>query len=998
MRVSPRLAASTVACLSATWINTTAKALPIGFGVNQGDLKYDEVKSDHFYIYLDHRAPAEGQQTLNALEAARPYVESWLGQHRTDPLPVIMSAQTTNASFANPITDVLEIQTGGQGDKELAWHEYTHATMYRQFDTFLGRGYNFLPLIPMPAWFLEGLAEMTSVSVGSDVTAGIERYQALSGDWPTYDRLHSLYSSGNFAMRGYATSGAFVSYILRSGDANKLPTLLSDYEHYLWPWYWPVSVIPGHMPIDHAMKDFRSLDGADLYVAYKAAATAHWKSAFDGPFFVSERAPKLAFRGLGGWTSDGSISEILTSGDQGLAFSSLVFDDKSGWAIDTKREAPVTRDHEAFTAFRGKSYVGIVKYLPDAPQDMSTITWTQIVEPGATPTKTFTIKRKGLVSKLWELPRDLAWYEQEESHTSFCLVSKDGGAVNCPLTASLPEAVRPLGQRASKPGDKLSQELWFSVGTAKLTGTLYEVRVFDAATRQFKTTFQTGLGQPIAAAFTDNSENEQSDTWLLLGERDRRTLRRYTRDGTCQGMALVRDHIIDVKGLASGELLLGLYGGQDQYIRKVKPSELKVVPCTLPTGQMSPLQFAMLQKGPLDLATALQGASIWRTPSLEENTKALAEASASPTTDKAVQPETGTDNSIKPAAYRARPVFMFPWIGANDAYGPQFGVVSVPLMDHMQNETVQASFLYGLFSNFPNTDISLTSTRWRPTLNVSAFRQHTFNGILSNGQVTRVQYMDEIGSRFQGAYGMRLWDGVASVSFGLKYSHLRPIIGFTSGIRQGYLVEPSASFAWFRSFGRMSLSAQVSGRVAPALFNRQFDYNQLGGSVTAGFTMPRSGRLSLGIDGSRTRGKKMRELREYYLPLRTFIPGSGGGYNQNSFALSQANSGLFTPIQSNSQGRIKADYTVPIITDINKSWWLLYFEQLNLTAFYNYGAGWNGARPRRGWDKLLAAHGYALDLHLENKGVNVNLGIGAGKVVQRPDFQPYLTAGFDALF
>ncbi|MEN9835421.1 MAG: hypothetical protein RL011_1614 [Pseudomonadota bacterium] len=995
MRVSLRLAASGIASLCAGWIGTKAEALPIGFGVNQGELKYDEIKSDHFYIYLDKRAPAEGQQTLNALEAARPYVESWLGQHRDDPLPVIMSAQTTNASFANPITDVLEIQTGGQGDKELAWHEYTHSTMYRQFDTPLGRGYNFLPLIPMPAWFLEGLAEMTSVSVGSDVTAGIERYHALSGDWPSFDRLHSLYSSGNFAMRGYATSGAFVSYVLRSGDAMKLPTLLSDYQHYLWPWYWPVSVIPGHMPIDHAMRDFIGRDGADLYEDYKTAASEHWNRAYDGPFFVGEKSPKLGLRGLGGWSSNGESSEVLTSGDLGLSLSSLVFDGKSGWAIDTKRETVLTSDESAFTAFKGKSYVGVVRYRPDSPQDESTITWTETGVTGAAPAREFTIKRKGLVSKLWELPEHLAWYEQEQSQTRFCLISKENGVISCPLAVSLPEVIRPLGDLPQQPGERISKEIWLAVGKAKLTGTLYDVRIFDAKNQRLISAFQTGLGQPLVAAFTGDPQGE---AWLLVGERDRRTVRRYTRDGTCLSTALVRDHILDIKGLASGELLLGLYGGQETYIRKVQPSALKMSPCTVPTGQISPLQFAMLHGKPLDLATALQGASLWRTPSPEEAAQALAKASSAPPTDEALQPQTGTDLTLQPAEYWARPVFMFPWIGANDAYGPQFGVVSVPLMDHMQNETLQASFLFGHLSKFLNTEISLTSTRWRPTLSASAFRQQTFNGILSNGQVTRVQFMDEIGTRLQGAYGMRLGDGFASMSFGLKYSHLQPIFGFMNGIRRGYLVEPSASFAWFKSFGRMSLNAQVSGRVAPGFLNRQFDYNQLGASVTAGLNLPRSGRLSLGIDGSRTRGKKMRELREYYLPLRTFIPGSGGGYNQNSFALTQANSGLFTPIQSNSQGRIKADYTVPVISDINKAWWLLYFEQLNFTAFYNYGAGWNGARPRRGWDKLLAAHGYAIDLHMENKGVNFNLGLGAGKVVQRPAFQPYLSAGFDALF
>ena len=64
-------------------------ALPIGFGVNQGSLEYNEIKNDHFYIYHDSRTPNEGVIALESLEAARPHLESWIGVHRPDGLPVV---------------------------------------------------------------------------------------------------------------------------------------------------------------------------------------------------------------------------------------------------------------------------------------------------------------------------------------------------------------------------------------------------------------------------------------------------------------------------------------------------------------------------------------------------------------------------------------------------------------------------------------------------------------------------------------------------------------------------------------------------------------------------------------------------------------------------------------------------------------------------------------------------------------------------------------------
>ena len=979
-----------------------AAALPIGFGINQGHLRYDEVTSDHFYVYLDHRTPAEGALTLNALEAARPHLELWLGQHRPDPLPVILSAQTTNASFANPITDALEIQSGGLGDKELAWHEYTHSTMYRSFDTWLGRSYDFLPLIPMPAWFIEGIAESTSVSVSSDVTSGIERYQALSGDWPSYDRLHSLYSAGNFATRGYATSGAFLSYMLRRGDANKLPDLLHGYFWYLMPWYWPGSLIPGNLPLDHALEDYLGQNSRGLFDEYQKAAKTHWDQAYEGPFFVGEQAARLGLRGTPGWRSDGEKITMLSANEDALSEIEIVFDDKSKWAVNWRPKSLLSEQGRTVTALRGQDFLGTVTYLPDPPQDVSTLSW-QPLPTKDNKYKKLNFKRKGAISKLWETTTHLAWYEQEQSATRFCQLPKTGGSVDCPLTTTLPQYLKPIGERWLKPKTKIAGqsdvsspiELWFSTADYKLTGTTYQIKVYDSSKQKFVNTFTTGLGQPIGAAFAGP---DASTVWLLLAERDRRTLRRYTPDGTCLGMADVRDHVLDIKGLASGDLVLALYHGQETNLRRVSPSELKLRACSTPTGHMSPLQFALIQDKPIDLATAMQGASLWRRVEPKEASATENTVAASPSADKAVQPGTGSDTTPKPAEYRARPLFAFPWIGANDAYGPQIGVVSVPLMDHLQNETVRATFLVGIMSRFPNIDLSLTSTRWLPTINFSLFKQQTFNGLLSSGTVRKVQYMDEKGARLESGLGFRLLGGFASTGLAVKYAHLKPIIGFSNGIRRGFLVEPAASFGLFHSFGRLSLSNQISGRVAPAAFNTNFDYNQIGASSTLGMSLPAAARLSLGVEASRTRGKKMRELQEYYLPLRTFIPGSGGGYNQNSFPLGNANSGLFSPIQANTQGRFKADYNMPLLKDIDKAWWLLYLQRLDFTAFYNYGAAWNGSRPRRGWDKLLGAHGYSLDLRMENKGVHFNMGLGAGKVVGRKNFQPYATAGFDALF
>ncbi|HYX37879.1 MAG TPA: hypothetical protein VE954_32650, partial [Oligoflexus sp.] len=176
-----------------------SQALPIGFGRNQGDLNFKEIQSPNFFIYHDERTPHEGQLVLESLESARPRLEDWLKVQRTSPLKVIVSSTTSNPSFANFITDAVELQTLGRGGRDLVWHEYTHSTMYRHLDNIFGPAGSIIHLPWMPAWWIEGLAEALSVSNGSDQQYGIERYYALNGNWPSYDKLHALYDGSRFS-------------------------------------------------------------------------------------------------------------------------------------------------------------------------------------------------------------------------------------------------------------------------------------------------------------------------------------------------------------------------------------------------------------------------------------------------------------------------------------------------------------------------------------------------------------------------------------------------------------------------------------------------------------------------------------------------------------------------------------------------------------------------------------------------------------------------------
>lgn len=341
---------------------------------------------------------------------------------------------------------------------------------------------------------------------------------------------------------------------------------------------------------------------------------------------------------------------------------------------------------------------------------------------------------------------------------------------------------------------------------------------------------------------------------------------------------------------------------------------------------------------------------------------------------------------------------FFPWLGADDAYGSQIGMVSVPLMDHMQNLTVDYTFLLGTTSLFPAQNLGVTWTRWQPTWNLSAYRAQSYNGRFVSRSTGNIfsSFLDEKGTQLSVAYNTYTSFATWAMTAGIKSSEFDLYIGPAAQNDVGTENTLFSSLSMSKSYSNISWAVGTNNKVAPDYINPRLDYNQVGGSASLAFFAPTGTKLSFGVDSSRTRGEAQRSLKEFYLPLKTFLPGSGGGLNQNSFSLTPYGS-LFSPRFGDTQGRIRANFTTPIIEDLAIHRWILYFERLDFSAFYNYGGAWFGAEPKFGWDKLIAAHGYNVDLQMENKGVRANVGIGLGRVVH-DDLQLYLKTGFDALF
>lgn len=1011
-------------------LGQVGQSMPIGFGYNQGEREYLELKTPHFYVYHHQQTPHEGAMVANALEAAKPVLDAWIGKTRQEPLPVVLSATSSNASFANFVTDALEIQTHGRGGRDLFWHEQTHETMYRYFDTIFGTAGAAVYLPWTPAWFIEGLAEALTMSLGSDVIASVERSHARTGHWPSYDRLFSIYGTQNSAFfeEGYATSGAFVSWMLKRGlkkNPDFLKHLLKRLEKYSGPKYylWSFNPVSSFMPMKEALQKSLGRSGRSFYKLYQKEATAFWKGHKRAPLVLN--LPGKRRRTLG--------QPLFVRNTEGLQYLAAIkgrsqtqviqadFDQRTGWWQNSEDllESISQRFSSAFFIYRDGLQL-FVSHSVDRYSAEQTYTLIQR-DPESGVTREL-VDLKGRIKGLFETVERIYWVEEKFERTRVCYIPKSSLGqsqkvsrldVVCPVQSSLPKHLELLGfryklypgiavQPKSSDDESLVSELFMVEREETLHGDRSRILIFDPTSDRLTRLNYNGGGVPRAAAVYDKY------SWVLVRTLNRQMLKKLDRFGFCSREVPLADQVENVHRLDKSHLALTMKNAQGYTVRKVRLSSLMGRECQPSTTPSSPLMWAMGKERLVSLADALHNIDLWKVEKdqlqsrVALNQQKVLGISAS--LDRAQGPVGNfpavKPGSSKPRVWRARPLFYFPWIGADDAQGTQFGLISVPLMDHLQNETVRGTALFGLKSKFPSTEIALVSHRFWPTWETSVFKRQVWDGncrLPSNENQVWSSYFDDTGAQVNlklPFFGDR--SGV-QLRVGVRASLLKEYINDCDFENQEVrLFENFASLSFRRSvIGGHSIYAEIDGKIAPEGMNEHKDYNVFSTKVGSNLSLPiLKSRLLLSVSGKRTRGAKMFNLKEYYTPLKTFIAGSGGGYNQNSFSLSK-NSVLFSPRIGDTKARLETAWSAPILSNVEKQVWLFYLDKLKYTAFYNYGGAWTVGR-NKARERMVSALGNRLDLLFENKGVKFNASLGTGKVVGQA-LEVFVQFGFDAI-
>lgn len=1070
----------------------TASGLPQNFNTTQGTIPYAEITTPHFRVYFDARAPHEGLIISQSLENARPLLEKWLHISRRPqrPLRVVSSPVTEHASFANFIYDAIELQTKNQNVRDLIWHEYIHSLTYEFYRNVLGPPGTIFHIMWMPAWFLEGLAEALSVSVGSDYQAGVERWQALTNQWPTYDRLHSLYLNYTWSMRGYATAGAFVGWILKNLDSSSTATttslsvadLLRDFRTQTMPWHLLRNLFH---PLDRTLKSRLHTSGKHLYERYKRGATAYWQVASPYPLLVASPEPRHNFP-FGPLATEVQNDHLIVGNS--IQRVHLSFNPKTRWATATKL-LPLPKGAVGRSAIRSQDFLSYINTLPRQHHDG--LVEKNAIVVGQQRSNLQVIWQGERVAKVFHTRMHLGWVVQGIASTTICTLKKSTvqAFVQQRLTSRPRPHCKPVGQAhhririlGSHPdptstfGEVLA--LWFGIESSALTGDSYTIKIWRAQGEQIISKPWLPLAKPISAAFTGD------DIWLLTSDRSRTYLSRVTLNHACLEVIHLSDYLLGAWGMGDDRIALRLYEGHKSSFKLIIPSTLPKHPCPTPEPHSSPLLDGMRilkhhrtqadpspdedpTATPVPLARELAHVPTmeavmmrthsWRLKHYKESFYKLNHPNPPPpgmrfgaldpirlrpyvrryaelTTQvlphadrhrallgtpsfgspRQWNPPLPTATTWRPYTHRwSSPVF-FPWLGYHPIRGDQFGLISVPLIDDLQNHLIRGTVLFGMNSYFPDLNVTYYGTRYRFPISVKIFRSLLYNGWLYDPSKKQhlTHYLNEFGGLFQFHYSSpphaRL---VLQYILGWKTSHLEanhtPHITST-GIKH----EPYVS-AQLRLKLPLNFALSLRGALMAPLgwYNSGFDYHKL--RLRLGLSQRISAfnritTLEVASSYGHTRGDPQQtlHLKELYTPILTMVTGAASterALNRIRRPLLGNHRFLYRIYFGDTYIRNIASLSTPILHDIDKQLSIFYLKQLTFNMLVNWGQTWWAqtwgeieAQHFR-LDRSVLAYASAIDLHLENKGVNFFIGLGIGNLVGE-GMLIYNQLGFTALF
>ncbi|APJ04474.1 hypothetical protein [Silvanigrella aquatica] len=294
-----------------SWIHLPSKsyAVPTSFLKNNtGNMKDTEwyrIESNEFSVYYPKEADNMAKYSLYSAKMAYPYLSLLLGVRikndaspllhsqrnrtliaRLEKIPFVLGNVIEGAGFANPVSMNIEAQMIRSRSASFFQHELVHRLMYEHHDFYIGPAGRLFSLAMLPTWWIEGLAEYFTESVGTEQTNHIVKYMALNDYWPSWDRLHALYNAdGDTNLRGYATAGKFLGWIFSKIKEKDLYIIHEEISNQ-------TIIPPFYNACDVWLYDNLGKTGEELYLEFKKEQKKYWENQLNNLPKLVETYPK----------------------------------------------------------------------------------------------------------------------------------------------------------------------------------------------------------------------------------------------------------------------------------------------------------------------------------------------------------------------------------------------------------------------------------------------------------------------------------------------------------------------------------------------------------------------------------------------------------------------------------------------------------------------------------------------------------------------------------
>ncbi len=906
--------------------------LPVFFGGNHSDLSWKKLVSPRFELYYQDDNLDDATYTLKYLEYYLPALEEDLGIKVHNRIEVVLFSRSGVGGFANLVTDQIEISSSGRCTKGLILHELTHHVMYKHFDNVLGAVQSIFHLIPMPPWFLEGLAEYESDSNGPFNIFQYLTSMELHNTYPTFDRLNSdFYNSSTWMQTGYLVGRGMVDHITRRliKEPLALLKLLAIFKDNTlsWRYFWS---------FDQTLEELTKFSPEQIYSQWKkqnSQMVRTWAKSKDRIVQKSKRIPLPSYNRLTYIQPVSKFGEYIymdRSNDRGfysLKFAKVVGDQ---WKVYDTVQLPFRPATTKVGIHHKRKHFMFMERLSGWYGEPQTRVWELDIE-----TKEFKMLGEwpARITSLYYAGENIVLRYEEKSKQIIALFSR-----------------------------KLKK-----LKNIKTAGSPYHLILHDV----------TKFYGSVAYTLVDDNFNSS----LSVYQRGKhRRLEKIPETYNASSIRFIDDE--NLLGLVYPNLIgnvftYNLFKNRFKILTNMADSihaleydthnnRLFFNLFTHPYWQprMMSLNFETARRVP---HRALMKGS-------KEKPKELILPIAKRLPKKLNKRYKFQDKMYREFAFaRFKHIFSIPTLG-NDDRGMTVGVFSVPLIDSLEKHLVEASLSYGLYSNRPSYGLTYTNSHFLPTIYLSAGDNAYYNGVLKadDGEGYKISYL----RKPYGRIGLRIPLRPVSTTLFLskEYAHFSRLLGPKT--ETGSLSLNTLSISYSRPVIFGGFGAGLSYRVTDGLFDSYYSYQRFAENLWFKVDLPWDSQIfRVSIEHAFNIGKKKMNAPETYSSFVGIRNNNVDGFNNRVIDLSIPGTVSAVSSKQGDQKLVsKLSYDFPVVSTLDKRISILYLDSLDGSAFVYLGNAWSKGALNLNDFKLIS--GFNLSLSMENKGVQFAPGLG----------------------